>query len=155
MSLPDPADPTAAPSGGSRSYDVTGVTPRPSLEIVPAHLRSAADAFDTERIELSDAVRQAATELNAIGNFWGSGEEATKFFKGVGGGTGYEAVSSQAIQGTDVLLKAHEDIPALILLMVHTVETADWDSIAAILSALPAPDTSLPVWGESNDADDS
>ncbi|WP_030910818.1 hypothetical protein [Streptosporangium amethystogenes] len=58
------------------------------------------------------------------------------------------------MRGTDALLQAHEDIPALIRLMNDTVKTADWAGVAAILSALPAPDPSRPVWGEPNDADD-
>ncbi|MET8047522.1 MULTISPECIES: WXG100 family type VII secretion target [unclassified Streptosporangium] len=143
MSVPDPREPTA-PIGGSR----------PPLKISSDHLRSVANAFDTEKEELADIVRQAAAELNDIGDFWGGGPEGRKFFKGQGGGTGYEAVSSQVMRGTDALLQAHEDIPALIRLMNDTVKTADWAGVTAILSALPAPDVSRPVWGEPNDADD-
>lgn len=144
MSVPDPREPTAAPAGGSR----------PPLEISSADLRAVANSFDTEKEELADIVRQAAAELNDIGDFWGGGTEGRKFFKGEGGGTGYEVVSSQVMRGTDALLKAHEDIPALIRLMNDTVKAADWAGIAAVLSALPAPDVSRPVWGEPDDAGD-
>ncbi|MEV4376757.1 hypothetical protein [Streptosporangium sp. NPDC049644] len=58
------------------------------------------------------------------------------------------------MRGTDALLKAHEDIPALIRLMDDTVKAADWAGVAAILSDLPAPDVSRPVWGEPDDAGD-
>ncbi|MDP9845890.1 LysM peptidoglycan-binding domain-containing protein [Streptosporangium lutulentum] len=126
-----------------------GMTLRLPMEIYPRHLRSVADAFDVERGELADAVRQAAAELNSIGDFWGTGKEATAFFKGQGDGTGYELVSGRVMEGTEALLDAHKDIPTLLRLMADGVETADWDSVAAILSIPPDPDKDRPVWGES------
>ncbi|MER6946700.1 LysM peptidoglycan-binding domain-containing protein [Nonomuraea sp. NPDC000554] len=126
-----------------------GMTLRLPMEIYPDHLRSVAHVFDVERGELAAAVRQAAEELNAIGDFWGGDKLGTDFFKGQGGGTGYEAVSGRVMEGVEALLEAHEDVPARLRLMADRVQVADWDSVAAVLSAIPEPDEDRPVWGES------
>lgn len=124
-----------------------GTTLRLPMEIYPSHLRSVAGVFEREREELDRFVKEAAADLNAIGNFWGDGEEGTRFFKGEGGGTGYEAVSGQIIEGTEILLDAHSGIPKRLRLMADRVQVADWDSVSAVLAALPAPDDEHPAWG--------
>lgn len=124
--------------------DPTAVRPgmvlRLPMEIYPRHLRAVAGVFEDEGIDLADVVRQAGDDLNAIGNFWGQGTLGTTFFKGEGGGTGYEAVSAQSVQGFESLREGHQGIGGRLRLMADRVEVADWESVAAILAALPDPE---------------
>ncbi|MBT2232096.1 LysM peptidoglycan-binding domain-containing protein [Nonomuraea sp. NEAU-A123] len=124
-----------------------GMRLRLPMEIYPGHIRSAAGGFDTEKHDLGEFVNAVAAELNAIGNFWGGGKEGTMFFKGEGGGMGYEAVTSQIIEGVDVLQDAHHAIPKRLRLMADRVQVADWDNVTTVLSALPAPDPDKRIWG--------
>jgi hypothetical protein len=107
------------------------------MEIYPAHLRSVARAFDLERNDLASYVKDAMDELNAIGNFWGGGQPGTTFFKGEGGGTGYEAVTGQIAKGVDANLDGHEEISKRLRLMADRVQVTDWDNVTTILSVRP------------------
>ncbi|MEU8107819.1 LysM peptidoglycan-binding domain-containing protein [Nonomuraea muscovyensis] len=124
--------------------DPTAVRPgmvlRLPMEIYPRHLRAVAGVFATEGGDLADCVRQAGDDLNAIGDFWGQDKLATTFFKGEGGGMGYEAVSSQIARDFESLREGHAGIAGRLRLMADHVEVADWDSIAAILATLSEPD---------------
>lgn len=124
-----------------------GMRLRLPMEIYPSHLRSVAGGFDTEKHDLGEFVNAAAAELNAIGNFWGDDKVGTTFFKGEGGGMGYEAVTGQIIEGIDVLQDAHHEIPERLRLMADRVQVADWESVTTVLSALPAPDPDRRIWG--------
>jgi hypothetical protein len=117
------------------------------VEIHRQQIGSSADAYDIEKGELGKFVHEAAKDLNGIGNFWGDGKEGVTFFKGEGGGAGYEAVTGQVIEGIDRFLDAHSEIAARLRLMADNVLVADWDSVAAILSALPPADPERPIWG--------
>ncbi|HUR08258.1 MAG TPA: LysM peptidoglycan-binding domain-containing protein [Nonomuraea sp.] len=125
----------------------TGMRLRLPMEIYPGHLRSVAGGFDTEKHDLGEFVNAAAAELNAIGNFWGDGKEGTTFFKGEGGGMGYEAVTGQIIEGIDVLQDAHHEIPKRLRLMADRVQVTDWDNVITVLAALPTPDPDRRIWG--------
>jgi uncharacterized protein YukE len=118
------------------------------MDIGKSHIRSAANAFDHEGGELAEFVATAAAELDAIGDFWGGTAEGVMFFKGQGGGTGYEAVAGQLAAGVQTLIDAHHEIAERLRLMVDNVEVADWDNVAAILSSLPPADPDQPIWGE-------
>ncbi|SEG92033.1 hypothetical protein SAMN05444920_107431 [Nonomuraea solani] len=117
------------------------------MEIDKTQIRSAATAFDLERGELGRFIAEAAEDLNAIGDFWGDGKEGTAFFKGQGAAGGYEAVTGQIIEGTEVYLDAHHEIASRLRLMADLVQVADWDSVAAILSKLPPADPGQKIWG--------
>ncbi|GAA4973805.1 hypothetical protein HD597_005182 [Nonomuraea thailandensis] len=117
------------------------------MEIHKKQLRSAATAFETERSDLRRFVAAAADDLNAIGDFWGGTQEGTTFLKGQGGGSGYEAVTGQIIEGVDVLLDAHQEIAGRLRLMADNVQVADWAGLAATLSKLPPADPERPIWG--------
>jgi uncharacterized protein YukE len=117
------------------------------MEIHNKQLRSAATAFETEQSDLRKFVAAAAEDLNAIGDFWGGTQEGTTFMKGQGGGSGYEAVTGQIIEGIDVLLDAHHEIAQRLRLMADNVQVADWAGLAVILSKLPPADPERPIWG--------
>ncbi|UBU08388.1 hypothetical protein [Nonomuraea gerenzanensis] len=117
------------------------------MEIHKRHLRSAATAFETEQSDLRAFVAAAAEDLNAIGDFWGGTQEGVTFMKGQGGGSGYEAVTGQLIEGVEVLLHAHHEIARRLRLMADNVQVADWAGLAAILSELPPADPGRPIWG--------
>lgn len=125
-----------------------GMTLRLPLEFYPGHVRAVAEVYDAERVELAGFVRQAAAELNGIGNFWGSGQSGTAFFKGQGGAQGYEAASAQVMEGVEALQNAHGEIPARLRLMADRVQVGDWDSVLTTLSELPEPGEDPTVWGE-------
>ncbi|MEV2271431.1 LysM peptidoglycan-binding domain-containing protein [Nonomuraea africana] len=114
-----------------------GMRLRLPMEIYPAHVRSVAGAYDLERNDLATFVKDAMDDLNAIGDFWGGGKNGTTFFKGEGGGTGYEAVSGQIAKGVDALLDAHDEISKRLRKMADRVQVTDWDNLIAILSAFP------------------
>jgi hypothetical protein len=86
-------------------------------------------------------------ELDAIGDFWGDGKEGVTFFKGQGGGMGYEAVTGQVMEGIDVFRSAHHEVAIRLLMTGGSVAVADWESVAAMLETLPPPDPGTPVWG--------
>ncbi|WP_433440778.1 hypothetical protein [Nonomuraea sp. CA-141351] len=109
--------------------------------------RTAADSFDIEKYELDKLVQEASGELEAIGDFWGSSKEGATFYKGEGGGSGYEAVTGQIMEGVDVLLEAHEEIAKRLRIMKDNIEVTDWDLVSVILSKLPSADPDRPIWG--------
>ncbi|MFI7444641.1 LysM peptidoglycan-binding domain-containing protein [Nonomuraea indica] len=117
-----------------------GMVLRLPMEIYPRHLRAVAGVFEDEAVDLADVARQAADDLNAIGDFWGQGTLGTTFFKGEGGERGYEAVSGQFTQGLKSLEEGHQGIGRRLRLTADRVEVADWESVAAILAALPDPE---------------
>ncbi|MGN9845236.1 hypothetical protein ACTMTI_44665 [Nonomuraea sp. H19] len=117
------------------------------MKIYWPQIGSSADSFDIERGELGRLVEEAAKDLNGIGDFWGGGTEGVTFFKGGGGGTGYEAVTGQVMEGIDVFLDAHHEIALRLRLMADTTQAVEWDTVAVILSKLPAPDPGRPIWG--------
>ncbi|WP_157251672.1 hypothetical protein [Nonomuraea typhae] len=117
------------------------------MDIDRSRLRATAEAYDVERRDLADAVRRAADELTAIGDFWGTSKPGTTFFKGEG--RGYEAATDQIAKGLTQLDKGHASIAHRLRLMGDVVQVADWDTIAEILARLPEPDEDPHVWGES------
>jgi uncharacterized protein YukE len=126
-----------------------GTELRLPLEMYPDHVRAVAGVFDTERTELGDFVAQAAKDLDALGDFWGNGEQGTGFYRGESGGTGYEAAATQAIEGIGSLLDAYEEIPDRLRLTADRVQVGDWDNVTTLLDALPSPHgDDPPIWGE-------
>ncbi|TDD15849.1 hypothetical protein [Nonomuraea diastatica] len=117
------------------------------MEIDRSRIGLSAEGFDLEGDDLAEFVTQARDELDAIGDFWGDGNEGVTFFKGQGGGMGYEAVTGQVKEGIEVFVYAHHEIAARLRLMAGNVAVADWESVAAILATLPPPDPDQPVWG--------
>ncbi|MEV0592894.1 hypothetical protein [Nonomuraea cavernae] len=118
------------------------------MENHPSQIRSAAKAFDIEREELGGFVDDVAKELGAIGAFWGQGKEGVTFFKGQGGGTGYEAVTGQITEAIEMILDAHEEIPRRLRLMADNVQVTDWANVALVLSALPRAEPGQRIWGQ-------
>lgn len=119
------------------------------MEIHQPVFDSAARAFDIENDELGRFVAAAASDLEAIGNFWGDGPEGVTFAKGGGGGSGYEAVTGQVMAGVAGLLEAHEKIAGGLRLMAGNVQLTEWALVAAMLSTLPPADPDQPIWGEN------
>ncbi|MFI6507629.1 hypothetical protein ACIBCT_08495 [Streptosporangium sp. NPDC050855] len=117
------------------------------MEFDKPQIRSAAAAFDVEREDLAAFVARATEDLNVIGDFWGDTAEGVTFFKGQGGAGGYEAVTGQIIAGIKVFLDAHHEIAGRLRLMTDNVEVTDWNTVAAVLSTLPAADPGRPIWG--------
>ncbi|MFG3438915.1 LysM peptidoglycan-binding domain-containing protein [Nonomuraea sp. NPDC047897] len=117
-----------------------GMVLRLPMEIYPRHLRAVAGVFAAEGGDLAEFVRQAGDDLGAIGDFWGHDKLGTTFFTGEGAGMGYEAVSDQFERGFASLRTGHRGIAGRLRLMADHVEVADWDSVAAILAALPEPE---------------
>ncbi|TDE31062.1 hypothetical protein E1295_40415 [Nonomuraea mesophila] len=117
------------------------------MEYHRSGIGSSAEAFDNEASDLADYVTLAGEELDAIGNFWGEGKEGVTFFKGEGGGTGYEAVTGQVMEGLDVFRTAHNEVATRLRLTADSVTVADWESVLAVLAVLPPPDPGKPIWG--------
>jgi hypothetical protein len=117
------------------------------MEIHKQVMRSAADAFDIEGGELDRFIDAAARDLEAIGTFWGDDKLGVTFAKGEGGGSGYEAVTGQIMEGTEVLVHAHGEIAERLRLMKDNVEVEDWNMVAVILSKLPPAGQDRPIWG--------
>ncbi|MET7337897.1 hypothetical protein [Nonomuraea sp. NPDC005650] len=117
------------------------------MEIHKDVIRSAADAFDLEGGNLATFIGEAAKDLEAIGNFWGDDRIGTTFYKGEGGGSGYEAVTGQIMEGCDVLVDAHAEIAKRLRFMMGNIQVTDWNMVAVILSKLPPADPDRPIWG--------
>ncbi|MEQ4719448.1 hypothetical protein [Nonomuraea sp. B19D2] len=117
------------------------------MEIHKPVFHSAAESFEIEKSELGRFIEEAGKELEAIGDFWGGTKEGVAFYKGEGGGSGYEAVTGQIMEGMDVLLHAHQVIAIRLLLMEGNVSVTDWNLVSVMLSKLPPPDPDRPIWG--------
>ncbi|NBE98291.1 hypothetical protein FE391_41380 [Nonomuraea sp. KC401] len=117
------------------------------MEIDRPRINLSAEAFEIEAGDLAGYAAMAGDELDAIGNFWGEDKEGVTFFKGQGGGMGYEAVTGQVMKGLGVFHSAHSEVATRLRMMAGNVTVADWESVAAVLVALPPPDPGKPVWG--------
>ncbi|MFI7633212.1 hypothetical protein [Nonomuraea sp. NPDC049400] len=117
------------------------------MDIHEPVFRSAVESFELEKSELGRFIEEAGKELEAIGDFWGGTKEGVAFYKGEGGGSGYEAVTGQVMEGMDVLLYAHEEIARRLRFMKDNVSVTDWVLVSVMLSKLPPPDPDRPIWG--------
>ncbi|MFI6298552.1 hypothetical protein ACIBEJ_43655 [Nonomuraea sp. NPDC050790] len=122
-----------------------------TMDIGRNRLRTAARSYDNERLDLDEHVQRARAELNAIGAFWGGTREGVLFFKGEGGGRGYEAHTDQIAKGLHNLDEAHEQLAERLRLMGDLVRFANWESIADLLSRLPEPEENPKVWGSAGE----
>ncbi|WP_405140172.1 hypothetical protein OG589_25175 [Sphaerisporangium sp. NBC_01403] len=99
------------------------------LDLSSAGLTQLGKLLEAQGVDLTEALKEAETELAGIGNFWGDDDAGRGFHDGKGDRSGYRTRSEDVHDEIRALGKVHAGIGDRLDLMGKNVEVADWDSI--------------------------
>jgi uncharacterized protein YukE len=108
----------------------------PPMEIYPAYIRSVANGLNGESKEIAAKLEAAKRTLSDIGNFWGRDDIGTKFYNGAEGERGYEAASTQVLEGVGALADFYTNVAQGLRGMADRTDDTEWENTIRALSAV-------------------